>query len=242
MKTSAEVSNKRVHQGEVVREVERPSLRIVKHDYKDRFADLHQKGYSGKRLIDITLGLAAFAVYSFLFPFIALGIKLSSPGKVIYRQKRTGLFGETFTCYKFRTMHQVKKKAENGRPIVTNKGDRRIFAFGQFLRSTNLDELPQVVNVLEGHMSLVGPRPYPVDECRYWAETFDDHFYRYTMHPGLTGLAQANGYRGGTLEVPMMRKRLDHDLIYTEKTNLWFDIKILFLTVHRMATRRTNGH
>jgi putative colanic acid biosysnthesis UDP-glucose lipid carrier transferase len=241
LKTALNSTAKSRQDVRIWREVESPvAKRPVEQE--NRYAELTQKGYFGKRLTDIILGSAGFLIYAFLFPFIALGIKMASPGPVIFKQKRTGLFGESFICYKFRTMHLVEKKSKNGEPVITEKGDRRIFSFGQFLRKTNLDELPQIINVLHGHMSLVGPRPYPVEECRYWDEIFDDHYYRYIMAPGVTGLAQAKGFRGGTLEEHKMRKRLDYDLIYTEKNNFFYDLKIIWLTIFRMFTRKTNGH
>jgi putative colanic acid biosysnthesis UDP-glucose lipid carrier transferase len=207
-----------------------------------RFDGLDLRNYSGKRVLDLVIGTVGFLFYLLLFPFIALGIKLSSSGPVIFRQKRTGIFGKPFTCYKFRTMHMVEKRTQNGQPVVTQKGDSRIFWFGQFLRKTNLDELPQIINVMKGEMSLVGPRPYPVQECRYWDGIFEDHYYRYIVTPGITGHAQARGLRGGTLEEHAMRKRLDFDLIYTEKNNLIFDLKIIWLTIVRMVVSKTNGH
>jgi len=136
----------------------------------------------------------------------------------------------------------VQKQSQNGKPIVTEKNDSRIFSFGQFLRKSNLDELPQILNVIKGDMSLVGPRPYPVEECRYWDEVFEDHFYRYTTTPGITGLAQARGYRGGTLDEEQMRRRLNFDLIYTEKSNLILDLKLIWKTVLQMIKRDTNAH
>lgn len=196
----------------------------------------------GKRLTDLIIGFGAFFVFLVLYPFIALGIRLSSPGNVIYKQKRTGLDGYVFTCYKFRTMHTVEKLKIKHLPIVTEKGDSRIFNFGSILRKTNLDELPQVINVLKGEMSLVGPRPYPIDECNHWNNTFDDFYYRYMVKPGITGYAQVTGYRGGTLDKMHMRKRLDKDLIYIEKQSLKLDSKILFQTVHQMLSFKTNAH
>ena len=139
-------------------------------------------------------------------------------------------------------MHVVTKKNRDGSPVVTQKGDSRIFPFGQFLRKTNLDELPQILNVIKGDMSLVGPRPYPVEECAYWNQKFEDHYYRYILKPGITGFAQAQGYRGGTLDENLMRKRLDFDLIYVEKSSFQFDIRIIYKTVKRMVVSDTNGH
>ncbi|WP_340103299.1 sugar transferase [Rhodohalobacter sp. 8-1] len=206
------------------------------------FEAIPKTGYSAKRVLDLMIGALALTGFFILYPFIAAGIKLTSKGPVLFKQPRTGKNGNIFFCYKFRTMHVVQKKAENGLPVVTQKGDNRIFSFGQFLRKTNLDELPQILNVMKGEMSLVGPRPYPVDECAYWNRAFDDHYYRYILKPGITGFAQAQGYRGGTLDVELMRKRLDFDLIYIEKTSFSFDMKIIYKTVKRMVVRDTNGH
>ncbi len=243
MKTALSSTALSGHDVRVWREVDSPvAKQKVEQKQEDRYAEHAKKEYFGKRFADVILGIMGLLIYASLFPIIALGIKIASPGPVIFKQKRTGLFGKSFTCYKFRTMHLVEKKSRNGEPVITEKGDRRIFRFGQFLRKTNLDELPQIINVLQGHMSLVGPRPYPVEECKYWDEVFDDHYYRYIMMPGVTGLAQAKGFRGGTLDEHKMRKRLDYDLIYTEKNSLFYDLKIIWLTVYRMFARKTNGH
>ncbi|MEX2409752.1 MAG: sugar transferase [Candidatus Paceibacterota bacterium] len=200
------------------------------------------KQFFGKRALDVILGSFAFVLFLIAYPFIAMGIKFSSKGKVIFKQKRTGINGHTFVCYKFRTMHNVQKQRADGEPDITQKGDNRVFFFGSILRRTNLDELPQIINVIKGEMSLIGPRPYPVDECRYWNNTFDDFYYRYMVKPGVTGYAQVTGYRGGTLDVDHMRKRLDKDLIYIQRQSLWMDIKILFMTVKQMVTLNTNAH
>lgn len=208
----------------------------------EQFKEIVTRPYSLKDRVDQLIGVAVFIVFLVLYPIIALGIKLSSRGPVLFKQPRTGKNGRVFYCYKFRTMHVVKLTAKNGKPVVTQKGDNRIFAFGQFLRRMNLDELPQIMNVMKGEMSLVGPRPYPVEECAYWNETFDDHYYRYSLKPGITGFAQAKGFRGGTLDDELMRKRLDYDLIYVEKNNLRLDLRIIWLTVTCMLTRNTNAH
>lgn len=206
------------------------------------YIGLYKKTYTSKRLLDVVIGSMGLLFFGILYPFIALGIKLSSKGPVLYHQSRTGFRGQPFKCIKFRTMHGVQMESQNGKPIITQKGDERIFWFGQVLRNLNLDELPQLVNVLKGDMSLVGPRPYPVEECGYWHSEFDDHYYRYIVVPGITGYAQANGYRGGTLDTDLMRKRLDYDLIYAERNNFYMDLKIIFKTCLQMLKLNTSGH
>lgn len=201
-----------------------------------------RKQYFGKRLFDLVFGIFGLIGFIMFYPIIAIGIKFSSNGKIIFRQQRTGMNGHKFTCYKFRTMHSVHKKSINGEPDITMKGDSRVFWFGSLLRKTNLDELPQILNVLKGEMSLIGPRPYPIEECKHWNNTFNDFFYRYMVKPGVTGYAQVTGFRGGTLDIEHMRKRLDQDLIYVQKQSFWMDIKIVFLTIKQMLLFRTNAH
>ena len=223
-------------------EARRSAKDAVTYVKPNDFESIPETSYSIKRAMDLLIGAVALLGFVLLFPLIALGIKLTSKGPILFKQPRTGKNGNIFFCYKFRTMHVVQKNAKNGLPVVTQKGDNRIFSFGQFLRKTNLDELPQILNVIKGEMSLVGPRPYPVDECAYWNQKFDDHFFRYILKPGITGFAQAQGYRGGTLDEELMRKRLDFDLIYVEKNSLHFDLKIIYKTVKRMIVSDTNGH
>lgn len=206
------------------------------------YKNLKVRQYKGKRVLDLSIGFFALIFCLLLFPFIALGIKLSSKGPVFFKQKRTGQNGNTFICYKFRTMKKSSGKSANGKPDITIEGDERIFPFGRLLRLLNLDELPQIINVLKGDMSLVGPRPYPVDECSYWNSTFDDFFYRYAVKPGITGFSQVKGYRGGTYSVEHMRKRTDYDLIYVQKNTLIMDIYIIMKTVTKMINLDTNAH
>jgi len=215
---------------------------LKSEDYFTDFDLLSMNTFHGKRAIDLVLGIFALITFAFLYPIFGLFIKLSSRGPILYKQKRTGQKGQEFTCYKFRTMHQLNLRRIDGKPVVTQKGDKRIFWFGSFLRCTNLDELPQVINVLKGDMSLIGPRPYPVEECAHWNNTFDDFYYRYAVKPGISGLAQVKGYRGGTLDVDHMRKRLDYDLIYVEKQCLGLDLNILGRTVLKMINRETDAH
>lgn len=207
------------------------------------FQHLHIREYRGKRLFDLVIGFFGLIAFLLATPFIALGIKLSSPGPVFFKQKRTGKNGYPFTCYKFRTMRNTPVYRNSVEvPDVTTRGDHRIFPFGRFLRFLNLDELPQIMNVIKGDMSLVGPRPYPIDECAYWNSMFEDFYYRYAVKPGITGYAQVKGYRGGTLDEEHMRKRTDYDLIYVQKNTFLFDSKTVLLTVTQMANLETNGH
>lgn len=206
------------------------------------YKDLKVHQYSGKRALDLTIGTIALLFSFLLFPVISFGIKISSKGPVFFKQKRTGMNGIVFTCYKFRTMRINADSHSNGKPDITLENDDRIFAFGKLLRLLNLDELPQIVNVIKGDMSLVGPRPYPIEECAYWNSIFDDFFYRYAVKPGITGLSQVKGYRGGTYDVKHMRKRTDYDLIYVQKNTFSMDLNIIMRTVTKMINLDTNAH
>ena len=207
-----------------------------------KFESLANNTFRGKRSIDIFIGCFAFLFFLLLYPLFALFIKLSSKGPVLYKQRRTGQHGHEFICYKFRTMHQLDLRRIDGMPVVTQEDDKRVFWFGSLLRMTNLDELPQVLNVLKGDMSLIGPRPYAIEECAHWNNTYPDFYYRYAVKPGISGLAQVNGYRGGTLDEDHMRRRLDYDLIYVEKQCLGLDLNILGHTILKMIHLDTDGH
>lgn len=162
-----------------------------------------------------------------LFLIVSIIIKLDSRGPVIFKQKRNGLNNEIFNIWKFRTMRVM----ENGADVKqAEKGDNRITRVGNFLRKTSIDELPQLVNVLLGDMSIVGPRPHPVvlnDRFRSLIKNYD---LRCNMKPGLTGLAQINGYRGPTDTVEQMLNRVECDIAYTKSWTLWGDFKIILAT------------
>lgn len=196
-----------------------------------------------KRILDVIGSLFGLIIFVMMYPFIAIAIKLSSRGAVLFKQKRTGKNGKVFECYKFRTMRKIgNKKNEDDIPDITQVGDERIFAFGNLLRITNLDELPQLINVLKGEMSLVGPRPFPVDECRYWRKQIPNFELRYIVKPGLTGWAQTTGYRGGTLDTKHMIFRLKRDFKYIENYSFWLDVKIILRTVRQMLHFDTKAH
>ena len=180
-----------------------------------------------KRAMDIVVGFIATILFSPLMLIVALLIKLTSPGPVIYSQERVGRHNKTFNMYKFRSMEVQQPSAEQKK--WTTPGDPRVTPVGKFIRKTSIDELPQLWNVLKGDMSLVGPRP----ERPFFVERFKEDIPRYMIkhqvRPGMTGWAQVNGYRGDT----SIKKRIEHDLYYIENWSIGFDFKILFLTVFK---------
>ena len=225
----------------VATEEKSSEFKPVLHD-PEFYKSLTYTSYSGKRLLDYVLCGIALLGYVVLFPIIAACIKFSSRGPVIYKQKRTGLYGKVFLCHKFRTMHVNADLGINNKPVITKVGDQRIFRFGSLLRKANLDELPQIINVLKGEMSFIGPRPYPVDECAWWNARFSRFSHRYSVRPGLSGLAQVKGMRGGTFDETHMRKRTDYDLVYCETNSLVLDLKIAARTILQMLRLSNNGH
>ena len=177
-----------------------------------------------KRAFDIVGAVFAIILFSPLMLLVALLIKLTSPGPVIFKQERIGIHNKSFKMYKFRSMQVQKENVE--KKCWTTENDPRVTGFGKFIRATSIDELPQLFNVLTGSMSLVGPRP----ERPYFVDKFKEEIPRYMVkhqvRPGMTGWAQVNGYRGNT----SIRHRIDFDLYYIEHWTFGFDIKILFLT------------
>lgn len=163
-----------------------------------------------------------------LMLMIALAIKLDSPGPVLYRQTRSGFNGRPFGVYKFRTMHMDQCDASDSRQTV--RGDPRVTRLGRLLRRYSVDELPQIFNALNGTMSLVGPRPHPVNmQCagRYVSQFVDNYMARNRMRPGITGLAQINGWRGIVDSEAHMQARMRYDLAYIDNWSIWLDLRIL---------------
>lgn len=177
-----------------------------------------------KRSVDLIGAAVALVLFSPVMLIAAAGIKLTSPGPVIYSQERVGLHNRPFKMYKFRSMEVQPPAREKSQ--WTTPGDPRVTSIGRFIRKTSIDEMPQLFNVLKGNMSLVGPRP----ERPFFVEKFKEEIPRYMIkhqvRPGMTGWAQVNGYRGDT----SITKRIEHDLYYIENWTLGFDVKILFLT------------
>ena len=159
---------------------------------------------------------------------IAIAIKISSPGPVLFKQYRNGVDGKRFKVYKFRSMEVHSE--ENGTVTQASKDDPRVTRFGKFLRSTSLDELPQFFNVLQGRMSIVGPRPHALVHNEYYKDLIDSYMRRHMVKPGITGWAQVNGYRGETSNLEPMAKRVEFDLYFIENWTIWLDVKIILLT------------
>ncbi|MEX2513454.1 MAG: sugar transferase [Cyclobacteriaceae bacterium] len=175
---------------------------------------------------------------AWLFPLIALMIKGSSKGPVIFRQLRHGKNNRPFYCLKFRTM------VENNQADTeqAKKGDLRITKIGCFLRKTSLDELPQLINVLKGEMSLVGPRPHAVPMNEIFSDKIPGYMHRHAIRPGITGLAQAKGYRGEILNYQDLYFRYRLDMFYLKKRNLIFDLKILAWTGYSILFDNNNAY
>jgi len=170
-----------------------------------------------------------------LFAAVAILIKLESAGPLIFHQHRKGFNGQEFTIFKFRTM----KVLENGRVIPqARRNDTRVTRIGRILRATSIDELPQLINVLRGHMSLVGPRPHAVAHDDGYIKLIANYAYRQHVKPGLTGWAQVNGLRGETSRIELMERRVNCDLWYIRNWSFWLDLKILVLTCFELVRGR----
>lgn len=183
-----------------------------------------------KRLEDIVLSSIIICLITVPMLVISIFVKLSSPGPIFFRQKRYGIDGRPIEVLKFRSMRVM----ENGADVVqATRGDNRITPIGAFLRRTSLDELPQFINVLLGDMSIVGPRPHAVAHNEQYRGQINSYMLRHKVKPGITGWAQVNGWRGETDTLDKMQKRVEHDLAYIHNWSLWWDLKIVFLTVFK---------
>jgi len=185
-----------------------------------------------KKLEDIALSLVILIAISPLLALISLGVKLSSAGPVLFKQPRNGIDGRKIKVYKFRTMYMDADKRA-GFEQQAKKGDPRVTPFGAFLRRTSLDELPQFYNVLQGRMSVVGPRPHALSHNEHYKELISSYMQRHKVKPGITGWAQVHGLRGETDTVDKMQRRVEYDLFYIENWSIWLDAKIVFLTLFK---------
>lgn len=188
------------------------------------------RGMSGlsKKLFDIALALATLPVTAPLMLLIAAGVKLTSDGPVLFKQRRYGLNGEDIYVYKFRTM----TVCEDGNSVIqATRNDQRCTRLGRLLRRTSLDELPQILNVISGKMSFVGPRPHAAAHNEQYRKLINGYMIRHKVRPGITGWAQVNGLRGETETLDKMRRRIEFDIDYLNNWSLWLDLKILLRSV-----------
>jgi putative colanic acid biosysnthesis UDP-glucose lipid carrier transferase len=187
-----------------------------------------------KRTEDLVLGVVALALLALPLLLIALAVRLTSPGPALFRQRRYGRGGREIDVLKFRTM----RVAENGAVVrQAQKHDPRVTAVGRFLRRSSLDELPQLINVVRGDMSLVGPRPHAVAHNQLYRRQIMEYMLRHKVKPGITGWAQVHGWRGETDTLRKMVYRVEHDLYYIRNWSIWLDMKILWLTVFGRRVR-----
>ena len=191
-----------------------------------------------KRFADVVLSIIFLLPTALLLPFVILMIKRQSPGPIFFRQLRTGLNGHDFYCYKFRSMH-VNADADR---LQATKDDPRKFPFGNFIRQTSIDELPQFWNVLIGDMSIVGPRPHMLAHTEQYDKLISKYMVRHFVKPGITGWAQVTGFRGETRELWQMEGRVERDIWYIQHWNIWLDMRIIWMTVKTIFKRDKNAY
>lgn len=190
---------------------------------------LDYQGYFLKRIEDVFLSILFLILFFPLMLVIAVLVKLTSPGPILFMQKRHGWNGEYFFVYKFRSMYVHKES--HGVITQAKVNDERVTRLGAILRRSSLDELPQFFNVLAGSMSIVGPRPHAIEHNEYYKELIPKYMWRHKVKPGITGWAQINGLRGDTSSIDSMKRRVDYDLFYIENWSIWFDLKVIYLTL-----------
>jgi Undecaprenyl-phosphate glucose phosphotransferase len=199
---------------------------------------LSQFNLASKRVVDVILSIVALLLLSPLLLLASVAIKLDSAGPILFRQSRKGFNGKDFKIYKFRSMTVL----EDGQTICqARRGDHRITRVGRILRTSSVDELPQLFNVLRGEMSLVGPRPHAIAHDNEYTETIANYAFRHHVKPGITGWAQVHGFRGETAKLDLMKKRVELDIWYINNWSLWLDLWIILLTCFEV-TRGRNAY
>ena len=192
-----------------------------------------------KRVSDLILASAIVLLISPLLLLVAAGVKLASPGPVIFKQRRYGLDGQEIVVYKFRSM---SVQEDGGVVTQARRGDQRITPLGVILRATSLDELPQFINVLQGRMSIVGPRPHAVAHNEQYRKLIKGYMVRHKVKPGITGWAQVNGFRGETETLEKMERRIEFDLAYLRNWSLSLDLNIMLRTLYVLLFKRSNAY
>lgn len=191
-----------------------------------------------KRGMDVTQAMLFLIPTALIYPLVWLMIKIQSPGPILFKQERTGQDGKSFMMLKFRSMH-VNKDADR---VQATKDDPRKFPFGNLMRKTNIDELPQFWNVLRGDMSIVGPRPHMLAHTEMYSKLIDKYMVRHFLKPGITGWAQVTGYRGETRELWQMEGRVQRDIWYMEHWTPWLDLRIIWLTIKTIFIPDKNAY
>ena len=192
-----------------------------------------------KRVFDLIFSsLVIIFVLSWLYPILAVLIKIQSKGPVLFKQQRSGINDQPFWCYKFRSM----RMNDDSHKKQATKGDPRITSIGNFLRKTSLDEMPQFFNVFLGSMSVVGPRPHMLRHTEEYSAVISQYMVRQFVKPGITGWAQVNGYRGETKDDSAMESRVEHDIWYLEHWSSLLDIQIIFMTVINVFHGEENAY
>ena len=186
-----------------------------------------------KRVMDFIISLCALIVLSPVMLIVAIVVKATSPGPAIFVQQRVGKDGKVYDMYKFRSMCVGAEQQEGG--VFCTKGDARVTPVGKFLRATSIDELPQLVNIIKGEMSLIGPRPVLTYYPKEWHEYTKEELKRFDVLPGVTGWAAVHGRKTNTVEA-----RFAYDNYYVDNLSMWLDIKILFMTVKSVLTNEGN--
>ncbi|MDE1149988.1 MAG: undecaprenyl-phosphate glucose phosphotransferase [Azospirillaceae bacterium] len=198
-------------------------------------------GRIAKNSFDFVAGMAILLLISPILMATAIAIKLDSPGPVFFRQQRSGQYGRKFSIFKFRSLHVAAADAEAA--TLVSKGDNRVTRVGHYIRKYSIDELPQILNVLRGEMSLVGPRPHAPKakaDGKLYGEVVPDYALRYRVKPGMTGWAQVNGWRGETDTEEKLRKRVEFDFDYIKNWSFWLDMVTLFRTIPAMLFPKNN--
>lgn len=189
--------------------------------------------YFLKRVFDFLMALIGLVIASPILLIVAIAIKIDSKGPVIFKQDRVGKNGKVYRMYKFRSMCVGAEQQEGG--VYCTKGDKRVTKVGKFIRATSIDELPQLVNILFGQMSFIGPRPVLTYYPKNWEEYTEEELKRFKVLPGVTGWAAVHGRKTNTVEA-----RFAYDNYYVEKLSLWLDIKIFFMTIKSVFTNEGN--
>ena len=191
-----------------------------------------------KRAFDLLMAMIFMIPTIVIFPIVWIMIKIQSPGPIFFKQKRTGLDGKDFYLYKFRSMH-VNKDADK---VQATKDDPRKYPFGNFMRKANIDEVPQIFNIIKGDMSVVGPRPHMLAHTEQYSQLIDKYMVRHFVKPGVTGWAQVTGYRGETNELWQMEGRVKRDIWYMEHWSIWLDIRIIWMTLKTFFVHDKNAY